>query len=263
MSEGGRLTIDLDAIQIATEDVASHPCGREGSFIRLAMRDTGLGIEPKMLSQIFQPFFTTKEVGKGSGLGLATVYAIIEQHNGWIEVESTPGEGSLFSIFLPAQDGPEPDLEKPQPLPAPTASTGTETILLVEDEPLARQKITYSLESAGYQVLAAGDGPRALAIWAGHAADNDLLLTDMIKPGGLSGLDLADRLRQDKPMLRVIVSSGYNVEIAVQNLEKSGIEYLPKPYNAHTLAAAIRKCLDRRNPFASAAIPPPAQDADS
>jgi CheY-like chemotaxis protein len=263
MPEGGRLTLELDAVQITPENLAIHPCGREGRFVRLTMHDTGQGIEPKMLSQIFQPFFTTKEVGKGSGLGLATVYGIVEQHNGWIEVESTPGEGSLFTIFLPAQDGPEPKPEVTQPLPTSSASAGSETILLVEDEPLARQKITHSLESTGYRVLAAESGPGALAIWSGHAGDIDLLLSDLVMPGGLSGFELAERLRRDKPMLKVIVSSGYNVELAIQNLERCGIEYLPKPYNARALAAAVRTCLDRKNPFAPAAIRPQAEEADS
>jgi len=246
MPEGGHLTVELDALSISDDEVGAHPGGRAGRFVRLTVRDTGHGIAPALLPLIFQPFFTTKEVGKGSGLGLATVYGIVEQHHGWVEAVSEPGQGSLFSVFLPAQDVVAPLCEKESPPLVPTVSGGTETILVVEDDPLVRGKVASSLRAAGYHVLTAVDGLDALSLWTEHGDGIDLLLTDMIMPRGFTGLELAGRLRKGKPNLKVIISSGYNVEVDNHGLSDEDIDYLPKPYQPRTLCATVRQCLDRK-----------------
>jgi PAS domain S-box-containing protein len=246
MAQRGRLTITTDAVEFDEKEAALHPGGAAGRFARLAVRDTGQGIEPAVLGQIFEPFFTTKEVGQGSGLGLATVYGIVEQHRGWIEVESEVGKGSEFTIFLPAMDGDAPALETTPGISALAAPTGTETILVVEDERIIRQRTSKCLRAAGYRVLEAADGPDALALWERHRAEIDLLFTDMVMPQGMTGIELAERLRGEKPALEVIVTSGYNVERVGQELLPDSMTYLPKPFHASTVGALVRKCLDRR-----------------
>ncbi len=212
--------------------------------MRLSVRDTGQGIDSAVMSQIFDPFFTTKEVGKGTGLGLATVYGIIEQHHGWIEVESEVGERNAVFRVSP-REGRSRARRRDRPAPAPATSLhGTETILLVEDEPLVRKKIAAALGVAGYHVLTAADGLEATTLWAEHGPGVDLLLTDMIMPRGMTGLDLARKFRQERPDLRVIVSSGYSVEQVKHDLAENSVTHLQKPFRARDLTALVRQCLD-------------------
>jgi PAS domain S-box-containing protein len=255
MPEGGRLTIALEAVGIGIEAAAMHPGGRAGYFVRLCVCDTGHGIDAAVLSQIFEPFFTTKEIGKGTGLGLATVYGIVEQHHGWIEVESEVGKGSQFAVYLPAKEGAVPPGEKTAKILPRQACGGTETILLIEDEPLVQKKMATALRSAGYTVITASDGLEALPVWAEHGPGVALLLTDMIMPRGMTGLELSRRFRQDNPALKVIISSGYNVELVSHELAEDDIAYLQKPFRARDLTALVRKCLDRAKPRADARIP--------
>jgi two-component system cell cycle sensor histidine kinase/response regulator CckA len=194
------------------------------------------------LSHIFEPFFTTKEVGKGTGLGLATVYGIVAQHGGWIEVDSELGQGTTFQIFLPgSEDTPDALLDHD----LTDLRGGDETILVVEDERAVRDVITSVLRGRGYDVLEAGDGHEALEIWSRKAGEVDLLLTDIVMPNGLRGNMLAERLRTDRADLKVILSSGYSSNFGTEAAPLSGrIHFLQKPYKPEVLVKVVRDCLD-------------------
>jgi CheY-like chemotaxis protein len=196
------------------------------------------------LKRLFEPFFTTKDVGKGTGLGLATVYGIVRQHQGWADVLSTLGQGTSFRICLPALAAPAPAPSVSPP--SPTTIKGRETILLVEDEPSVRKLVRICLRRFGYQVLEASKGSEALNLWREHRSRIDLLFTDMVMPEGMTGLELADRLRAEKADLKVIVSSGYNLEMLHQNGRvHRAVTYLAKPFKIATLGLEVRQCLDR------------------
>jgi CheY-like chemotaxis protein len=194
------------------------------------------------LSRVFEPFFTTKDVGKGTGLGLATVHGIVAQHKGWVEVQSELGRGTTFQVFLPAAANAsvEPVLVNE----TTSRVGGKETLLLVEDDASVRRMVSRSLRKLGYEVLEAANGQEALNIWQDHAGHIDLLFSDMIMPEGLTGLDLADRMRRENPGLKVIISSGYNAEMATHRSATGGITYLPKPYHPQSLFQTVRDCLD-------------------
>ena len=196
------------------------------------------------LSHLFEPFFTTKEIGKGAGLGLATVYGIVKQHQGWIVVESKPGAGSTFTIFFPCVSKPA-EVAAPQrqsPLPA---ATGTETLLVVEDEPSLRELVVRILELCGYHIFQAKNGVEALQVWEQHKDEINLLLTDMVMPEGISGRQLADRLQKEDPALKVIYTSGYSPGMAGKDIALlEGFNFLAKPYPPSRLAQVVRECLD-------------------
>jgi CheY-like chemotaxis protein len=197
------------------------------------------------MARIFEPFFTTKEVGKGTGLGLATVYGIVKQHEGWVEVSSEPGQGTTFSVFFPASSEP---LRAPPPEVALAAAVrgGHETILVVEDEPVLRDMAQLILRDCGYRVLEAGSGPEALQVWECHRGGIDLVLTDVVMPGGMSGRELAVKLLASHPRLKIIFTSGYNVdETNTDFFRRGGAVFLQKPYTRPKLAKAVRDCLDR------------------
>jgi signal transduction histidine kinase/ActR/RegA family two-component response regulator len=243
MSSGGHLTIRAFETTFAEEDLAGKPDRRQGRFIQLSITDTGSGIDSATIDHLFEPFFTTKEIGKGTGLGLATVYGMVNQNSGWIEVDSEIGVGTTFNIFFPATEiapeKPPPDAEPPR------AHDGKETILVVEDETVLRELVREILEVHGYHVLDAASGQEALQVWAKHGKNINLLLTDMAMPDGMSGRDVAAKLQEDNPRLPVIFSSGYSQE----NLEHKeqtgpGQTFLAKPYHPDELAQAVRTALD-------------------
>jgi CheY-like chemotaxis protein len=178
----------------------------------LSVSDTGSGIPLDVLPRIFEPFFTTKEAGKGTGLGLATVFGIVKQHQGWIKVDNRPGSGATFQVFLPASD--ETVVELKWDAATPKARGGTETILLVEDDSGVRTSIRKLLGFQSYKVVEAGDGNEALNVWQTHRKDVSLVLTDLVVPGGLSGQQLARRLQADRPKLKVLYVSGYSADLA-------------------------------------------------
>jgi two-component system, cell cycle sensor histidine kinase and response regulator CckA len=228
--------------------VQTHPEARLGAFVCLRVTDTGCGMDTATMGHIFEPFFTTKEVGKGTGLGLATVYGIVKQHQGWIEVNSEVGQGSTFNVFLPASSKPLKPLPPESPLAARVRG-GQETILVVEDEPVLREMAHVILQDCGYHVLDAGSGAEALEVWDRYAKPIDLLLTDMVMPGGVSGRDLAVRLLAKHPQLKVIFTSGYNVEETNTGfLRRGGAVFLQKPYTRVNLAQALREALDKQTP---------------
>jgi PAS domain S-box-containing protein len=245
MPQGGQLLLSLDSVEIGPDEVASRPCATPGRFVRLRVRDTGIGIPPADLPHIFEPFFTTKEAGKGTGLGLATVFGIVEQHQGWIDVTSEIGRGTSFEIFLPAL--PHTGTTAPETVSEPRLPGGSETILLVEDDAAVRALARVSLEHCGYRVHVAESATAAVELWEGLRESVDLLLTDLIMPGGMSGRELADLLVERQPGLKVIYNSGYSNDVVHRELRlMAGSNYLQKPYPVADLATAVRRCLDGR-----------------
>jgi PAS domain S-box-containing protein len=252
MAEGGHLTITAETAQLAAADLGSNPDARPGEYVRITVRDTGVGIPPEVLPRIFDPFFTTKPVGKGTGLGLATVYAIAKQHHGWVDVRTKVGEGTSFLIFLPiiATCHPQPDADA---LPAKPIKGGRETILVVEDEPDLRDLVAQVLKSRDYHVITAASGAKALETWAQRDGAIDLLLTDMVMPDGLTGRKLAERLTHEDPRLRVIFTSGYTAGMPGADLDNvADGHFLPKPYRPATLLQVVRDCLDSPVPQSAA-----------
>ena len=245
MPKGGSLTIETSGIVIDEDSAAQQAHARPGSFACLSVTDTGCGIPPEILSRIFEPFFTTKEIGKGTGLGLATVFGIVQQHQGWITVYSEPGRGATFRIYLPRLTAP---LDKTIIWPALSDTRGgSETILLVEDDSSLRTAVQKILVRLGYRVLEASTGAEALEIWNQHRATIRLLLTDLVMPGGVTGIELAAQLLQQEPKLKVIYASGYSAKAAGRDFPlEEGVNFLPKPFEAHNLAQTVRKCLDKR-----------------
>ncbi len=244
MPRGGRLGIETSSADFDATIITRMPQARAGVFVCLAISDTGTGIPVDVLPRIFEPFFTTKEVGKGTGLGLATVYGIVQQHEGWITVESDPGRGTTFRVYLPWQIGAK--VEPPTRRETEATRGGHETILLVEDEPALRGLVGNLLERAGYRVFSAANGPQALAQWRAHPKEVDLLLTDLVMPDGMSGFDLGALLTHDDPRLRVVYTSGYSPEIAGRGQELiPGVNFLAKPFVADGLLEIVRAALDR------------------
>ena len=244
MADGGHLTITAETVQLTADDVGTNPDASPGDYVRLTVRDTGVGIPPEVLPRIFDPFFTTKPVGKGTGLGLATVFAIAKQHHGWVDVQTKVGEGTSFLIFLPiiATCHPQPDAEAPLAKPV---KGGRETILVVEDEPDLRDLVAQVLKSRDYRVITAASGAKALETWSQRDGAIDLLLTDMVMPDGLTGRKLAERLTQEDPRLRVIFTSGYTAGMPGADLDDVAEgHFLPKPYRPATLLQVVRDCLD-------------------
>jgi PAS domain S-box-containing protein len=244
MPKGGRLAIRIATREVDTAYLRKSIEATPGSYICLSHTDTGDGIPPENLQRIFEPFFTTKELGKGTGLGLATVYGIVKQHKGWIEVESEMGRGSTFHIYLPASVVPAPQIETATETQF-RALGGSETVLVVEDERDLREIITRTLNRHGYRVFQAVDGNNALQIWDEYKNDIQLLFTDVIMPGGMNGRELADKLRAEKPRLKVIYSTGYGADALGKGLRLDPeLNYLQKPYLPHALARIVRKNLD-------------------
>jgi signal transduction histidine kinase/CheY-like chemotaxis protein len=244
MPEGGKLAISTSHMEINEPYVQSNPEARTGSFVCLTVTDTGCGMDEDTMTRIFEPFFTTKEVGKGTGLGLATVYGITKQHDGWVDVASQPGTGTTFSVFFPAHSQP---VEAKPSTSTPDAEVpgGNETILIVEDEPVLRDMAHVILHDCGYRILEASSGREALLVWDRHQGAIDLVLTDVVMPEGISGMDLAQRLLATKPKLKIVFASGYsmdNLDTAFVRNGRAG--FLQKPYTHVTLARAVRSALD-------------------
>lgn len=243
MPKGGRLDIATAAETITEAHLLRNPEARPGLFVCLRVSDAGCGIPPEHLPHIFEPFFTTKEVGQGTGLGLATVHGIVHQHQGWIEVTSEAGRGTIFLVYLPATENASVLPEAPA-APTPLAR-GVETILVVEDEPGVRDLVVLLLKRCGYTVLPAVSGVAALEVWREHREEIALLLTDIVMPDGMTGHDLAAELQRQKPALKVIYTSGYNDKLPHYGIsDEDDRHYLQKPYNPQKLAQVVRECLD-------------------
>jgi PAS domain S-box-containing protein len=239
MPQGGRLTLEASNRDLATPRRHVHGEVPPGSYVAIAVADTGCGMDTNVLSHLFEPFFTTKELGKGTGLGLPTVYGIVQQTGGHIEVESEPGRGTRFTIYLPRV----PDTP-PAAAPGPAVRRGgQETILLVEDEAALRGITVELLEDEGYRVLAASNGQEALEISRRHAGVIDLLLTDVVMPG-LSGREVAERVALQRPGTRTLYISGYTADAIVHHgvADMSSV-LLHKPFTSEALSFKVRELL--------------------
>jgi PAS domain S-box-containing protein len=229
MPTGGQLSISTSKEKFSNAQVEKNPDAVAGTHVRLTVRDTGCGIPRENLSRIFEPFFTTKAVGKGTGLGLATVYSIVQQHRGWITASSEVNKGSTFNIYFPAVEGERAEREA-----APAATKlprGTGTILVVEDELAVRVLVSNLLQRCGYTVLAAESGVAAMKVWQEHQDRIQLLLTDIIMPDGMNGYELAQQLQAARPGLKVVYTSGYSGEVVGKSLSLAdGVNFLQKPY---------------------------------
>jgi two-component system cell cycle sensor histidine kinase/response regulator CckA len=242
MPNGGRLSIktSLEVIHRAPTPIDPEP--RDGSYVCLTFRDNGTGMDTEILGRIFEPFFTTKPVGKGTGLGLSTVFGIVRQHQGWLEVESQPNQGTVFRVYFPASRQPA---ESTEIVVESTLRAGRETVLVAEDEETLREMVVHVLKIQGYTVLEAASGRQALEVWERANRPVDLLLTDMVMPGGIMGAELAERLAEKCPSLKVIYTSGYSPGMAGKDASLlTGRNFLPKPYSISKLAQLVRECLD-------------------
>jgi PAS domain S-box-containing protein len=236
-------------LRIATrvQHVAQPPPSGEavpGPYVRVTISDTGEGIPPTVLPHIFEPFFSTKAPGRGTGLGLSTIFGIVKQHRGWIDVDTVAGQGTAFHVWLPLSDSQVP---ASAPEEVTGASKGNETVLLVEDEHSVLLLMRVALEQKGYRILQAASAAEALDVWRAHGHDIRLLVTDMVLPSGIGGGELAARLRHARPALKVLFVSGYNEDFSGKEIkEEPGQNFLQKPFSPATFASRVRACLDAR-----------------
>ena len=242
MPNGGQLTIETENIELDDSYAQLHSMIKPGPYVMLAVSDTGCGMDPATQARIFEPFFTTKEPGKGTGLGLATVYGVVKQSDGYIWVYSEPGQGTTFKIYLPlAADV----VESPkQQAAAPAPVRGSETILLVEDEESVRNLVADFLRTTGHTVLEASEGEEAIRVASAKTHKIDLLISDVVMPK-MSGRELWNDLRKRLPTLKVLFISGYTDDSVVRHGVIDGdVAFLQKPFTMRALAAKIREVLD-------------------
>ena len=246
MPEGGILTIETENVAMNSEYGETHAWATPGRYVLLSVTDTGCGMDAQTQARIFEPFFTTKEVGKGTGLGLATVYGIVRQHQGMIQVYSEVGKGTLFKVYLPSCEHAASTVETNF---VPRSKGGAETILVAEDDETLRKLAARILESAGYTVLLATDGSEALDVFEKHAVKIDLVVLDVVMPK-MGGKAVYDALRRQHPRLRFLFSSGYSTSaIHTGFVLKEGIELIQKPYAPDALLRKVREVLDDVGPI--------------
>ncbi len=243
MPLGGRLALTTRNVRVAADAVEASPGVRPGDYVLLSVTDTGCGMDDATKARVFEPFFTTKDVGKGSGMGLAVVYGIVQQSGGDIDVKSQPNKGASFDIYLPRCHDDAPDEERVQA--SPSSPRGRETVVLVEDEDAVRHLAQEILTQHGYTVLEAKDGPDALRLCQRHAGPIDLLVTDVVMPR-MSGLRLADRLRELRPQIKTLFISGYMDDVLGEHgISVGDITLLQKPFAVAALTHKVRDVLDR------------------
>jgi CheY-like chemotaxis protein len=241
MPAGGILTIGTDLV-VLDGGRAGESAVEPGDYVLITVADTGFGMTAEVAARAFEPFFTTKGLGKGTGLGLATVYGIVTRAGGQVRVESRPGAGTTFEVYLPATSAPAAAAGRAVVEQRLTCGTGT--ILLVEDDPAVRKLAERILTTAGYRVLVGVDGEHALAVARGHA-DIDLLVTDVIMPG-MNGQQLADRLTDLRPGLPVVFTSAYTRGVLTNTADGRKVAFLDKPFTAAALTEKVRSVLDSR-----------------
>jgi len=244
MPQGGKLTMETSNLEVSPEQARDLdiPAGR---YVMLQVTDTGHGMDAVTLAHVFEPFFTTKPLGKGTGLGLATVYGIVKQSGGTVQVESEPGSGTKFRIYLPAAEGAH--ATPIASTPAAAVAGGSETILIAEDEPDLRELTRIFLEGYGYKVLVAGNADQALKAAEQSSEPIDLLLTDVIMPG-MSGPQLAEKILSKRPQTKIVYMTGYTDDMVVQHkVLEPGVHLLQKPFTKSELALKVRATLDNRD----------------
>jgi PAS domain S-box-containing protein len=242
MPGGGEVLIEAADVWLDDYYCEKHAKATPGAYVMLAVSDTGFGMSAEIREKIFEPFFTTKQLGQGTGLGLATVFGIVEQSGGRIEVYSEPGKGSSFKVYFPRVADQAETLTRAD-VPAPLG--GKETVLVVEDEEMVRSLAVKLLTRLGYEALAAGDGDEALVLAKHHEGPIDLLLTDVVMPH-MNGRELAAKLAELRPGIKVLYTSGYTQNlIAHHGVLDEGVQLVAKPYSLNTLAARVREALDR------------------
>jgi CheY-like chemotaxis protein len=245
MLQGGKLLIETSNVELGVSHALKLGDIGSGSYVRLAVTDDGVGIKKENLEHIFEPFYTTKDIGKGTGLGLATVYGIVKQNNGGIYVQSEEGEGTTCELYVPAFKGREekPDSQKTKE----KLATGTETVLLVEDDQNVRKLAGSVLTSLGYTVIEAGDGEEAEEAVGKYHDEIDLLLTDVVMPG-INGSELASRITKSHPALKVLFMTGYTENsMVLQRLASQEVNLLHKPLTPMSIAGKVREVLDMEN----------------
>ena len=244
MPDGGRITIATADAELSPAYAAAHPGVRPGPHVLLSVADTGQGMSDETQAHLFEPFFTTKERGKGTGLGLATVYGIVQQSGGHIRVNSAADRGSTFLIYLPRVEAPEDGAQGTDRPLLPHPSPGTETVLLAEDEEVVRRLAREILSGNGYKVLEAGNGREALLLSEAHRGEIHLLLTDVVMPK-MSGRELCERIRLLRPGIRILYMSGYTDDAILRDgVLEDGIPFLQKPFTPEALARKVREVLD-------------------
>jgi PAS domain S-box-containing protein len=254
MPGGGTLEISIRITEIDEDGARGHADRVPGRFVMLTVADSGIGMDEPTLQHAFEPFFTTKKVGKGTGLGLATVYGIVKQFKGWIEMTSRPGAGTSVHIYLPQIDRPVRAAEAPAEAAVPV---GVGTVLIVEDQDLVRKYAATVLECRGYRTMAAGSGAEALQLIDGGTKDIDLLLTDVIMPG-MSGRELADRVRIVLPAIKVLYISGYTDDVLGRyGVLDKGISLILKPFTPDDLIAKVTEVMSGTHKSAATANDPP------
>ncbi|MFH2076601.1 MAG: response regulator, partial [Pseudomonadota bacterium] len=239
MPGGGEIYLETEDVLLSDEQAVPYAI-KPGKYVKISVTDTGTGMDEKTRERIFDPFFTTKGMGRGTGLGLATVYGIIKGHKGMIHVDSEPGHGTTFHIYLPAS---KREVVKEKRATG-TIARGTETILLVDDEKMVLEVSKELLESTGYRVYPAGSGQEALAVYMEKQKEIDLVILDMIMPG-ISGGETFDRLREINSGIKVLLSSGYSIEGQAQEILARGCNgFIQKPFQIGKLSGKIREMLD-------------------
>jgi CheY-like chemotaxis protein len=242
MPEGGALVIRTESVVLDTEYCESHVWASPGRYMLFSITDNGCGMDAATQTRIFDPFFTTKEPGKGTGLGLATVYGIVRQHEGMVQLYSEVGRGTTFTIYLPSVEGAASTAGVKL---VERAKGGTETILVAEDDEILRTLAQRILESAGYEVLLAADGEEAVDLFGKHATAIDLALLDVVMPK-MGGKAVYDVLHRQNPHLRFLFSSGYSTDAVYTSFVlHDGIELILKPYGPNDLLSKVREILDR------------------
>jgi CheY-like chemotaxis protein len=241
MAAGGNLLLKTENVVLDKNCSKCSPALPPGRYVVFTVTDTGCGMTPETQQRIFEPFYTTKEIGKGTGLGLATVYATVRQHDGAIHVASQQGRGTTFKIYLPAA-GAQPDAECPRQREAPAG--GVETILFAEDEPMVRSLAIRILQEAGYNVLPASNGEEALRLYDENQDRIDLVLLDAIMPK-LSGHEVCRRIKAKNPKAKVLFCSGYNVETVLCDGQKTeDLRLIAKPFDTATLLQGVREAIE-------------------
>lgn len=239
----GTVAIEVTAPEINQAFVSEHRWARAGRFVRISVADDGSGMSNDVQERAFDPFFTTKQPGKGTGLGLATVYGIVQQHSGFIEIDSEVGRGTTVSVYLPQHVGRADARSKPD---EPAAVAGNETVLVAEDDAAVLRVVVKTLEGAGYRVLTAHDGAEALRLFRAHSTEIGLVLLDVVMPN-MTGPDAAAAIRAVRPEVAVVFSTGYADAEAAAALERDDTPVLHKPYPPATLLCEVRRVLDASN----------------